>query len=66
MVRPCESLIIQSMIPRTLFTPEHETFRDTQIAGIALSRRATLATRNMRHFQDLRVPVVDPWQTEAR
>jgi hypothetical protein len=40
-------------------------FRDTQIAGIALSRRATLATRNTRHFQDLRVPVVDPWQAEA-
>ena len=37
-------------------------FRDTQIAGIALSRRATLATRNLRHFRDLRVPVVDPWR----
>jgi predicted nucleic acid-binding protein len=37
-------------------------FRDTQIAGVALSRRATLATRNMRHFQDLRVAVVNPWQ----
>jgi len=36
--------------------------RDTQIAGIALTRRATLATRNLRHFQDLDVPVVDPWQ----
>jgi hypothetical protein len=36
--------------------------RDTQIAGIALARRATLATRNLRHFRDLRVPVVDPWQ----
>ncbi|MGH6784452.1 MAG: type II toxin-antitoxin system VapC family toxin [Sphingomicrobium sp.] len=36
--------------------------RDTQIAGIALTRRATLATRNQRHFQDLNVPVVDPWQ----
>jgi len=35
--------------------------RDTQIAGIALARRATLATRNVRHFQDLNVPVVDPW-----
>ena len=41
-------------------------FRDTQIAGIALSRRATLATRNTRHFQDLRVPVVDPWQAQVR
>jgi len=37
-------------------------FRDTQIAGVALSRGATLATRNTRHFQDLRVAVVDPWQ----
>ena len=36
--------------------------RDTQIAGIALARRATLATRNVRHFRDLNVPVVDPWQ----
>lgn len=36
--------------------------RDTQIAGIALARRATLATRNVRHFSDLKVPVVDPWE----
>lgn len=36
--------------------------RDTQIAGIALARRASLATRNVRHFQDLKVPVIDPWQ----
>ena len=35
--------------------------RDTLIAGIALARRATLATRNVRHFADLEVPVVDPW-----
>jgi len=36
--------------------------RDTQIAGIALARRATLATRNVRIFADLKVPVVNPWQ----
>jgi hypothetical protein len=35
--------------------------RDTFIAGIALARRATLATRNTRHFEDLSVPVVNPW-----
>ena len=35
--------------------------RDTQIAGIALARRATLATRNVRHFADLKIPIVDPW-----
>ena len=36
-------------------------FRDTQIAGIALSRRADIATRNRRHFEDLDVAVIDPW-----
>ena len=35
--------------------------RDTQIAGISLARHATLATRNVRHFADLTVPIVDPW-----
>ena len=35
--------------------------RDTMIAGIAVSRHATLATRNLRHFDDLPTPVVDPW-----
>ena len=35
--------------------------RDTFIAGIALARRATLATRNVRHFDDFSVPVVNPW-----
>jgi predicted nucleic acid-binding protein len=35
--------------------------RDTQIAGIVLARRATLATRNVRHFADLDVQVIDPW-----
>lgn len=40
--------------------------RDTQIAGIAIARRATLATRNVRHFQGLKVSVVDPWRSEVR
>lgn len=35
--------------------------RDAQIAGIALARRATLATANIRHFRDLGVRLVDPW-----
>ena len=40
--------------------------RDTQIAGIALARRATLATRNARHFADLKINVIDPWQAPGR
>ncbi len=35
--------------------------RDTQLAGIALARRATIATRNLRHFTDLGVRLIDPW-----
>jgi toxin FitB len=35
--------------------------RDSMIAGIALAQQATLATRNVRHFDDLNVLVVDPW-----
>jgi predicted nucleic acid-binding protein len=35
--------------------------RDTQIAGIVLARRGTLATRNIRHFADLKISIVDPW-----
>jgi toxin FitB len=38
--------------------------RDTQIAGIALARRATLATRNVRHFSDLKISIVDPWAVQ--
>jgi predicted nucleic acid-binding protein len=36
--------------------------RDSMIAGIAIAHRATLATRNTRHFADLAVPVIDPWR----
>ena len=36
-------------------------FRDIEIAGIISARRATLVTRNVRHFQDLGIRVVDPW-----
>jgi predicted nucleic acid-binding protein len=37
--------------------------RDTLMAGIVVSRRAELATRNLRHFDDLEIAVVDPWAT---
>lgn len=40
-------------------------FRDTFIAGIALSRNATIATRNLKDFRDAGVPLVDPWKDGA-
>lgn len=36
--------------------------RDTFIAGIALAYGASIATRNVRHFDDLSVPVINPWE----
>ena len=35
--------------------------RDTMIAGIVLASHATLATRNVKHFQDIAKSVVNPW-----
>ncbi len=35
--------------------------RDTMIAGIALAHRATLATRNEAHFEDIAGSVINPW-----
>ncbi len=35
--------------------------RDVQIAGIVAARKATLATRNTRHFEHLGIVLVDPW-----
>lgn len=40
--------------------------RDTLIAGIALARRASIATRNTRHFEGLDVPVINPWDERQR
>jgi toxin FitB len=36
--------------------------KDTLIAGIAVSRGAAIATRNVRHFDDLPVQVINPWE----
>lgn len=35
--------------------------RDTMIAGIVLANRATLATRNTSHFEDIPAPLLNPW-----
>ena|ERR1039458_10018394 len=35
--------------------------RDTMIAGIVLASHAKLATRNVKHFEDIARSVVNPW-----
>ena len=37
--------------------------RDLQIAGIATARKASVATRNVRHFEGLGLDVINPWST---
>ena len=37
--------------------------RDTMIAGIVLAHHATLATRNIAHFDDISAPLINPWTT---
>ncbi|MBF0372265.1 MAG: type II toxin-antitoxin system VapC family toxin [Alphaproteobacteria bacterium] len=50
-----------SIAARRRLAGQSVEFRDTQIAGIVLARRAILATRNVRHFADIATQVVDPW-----
>lgn len=38
---------------------------DGMIAGIAIARRAILATRNVRDFRDLAIGIVNPWDAPA-
>jgi toxin FitB len=35
--------------------------RDVRIAGIAKARKATLATRNVKHFDWIGLSVINPW-----
>jgi toxin FitB len=39
--------------------------RDSQIAGIVLARRAKFATRNIRHFADLTIEIMNPWEATS-
>jgi hypothetical protein len=39
--------------------------RDTMIAGIVLAHHATLATRNIRDFEDIEATLVNPWSGNA-
>jgi hypothetical protein len=36
------------------------------IAGIVFTRSASLATRNVKHFADAEIGVIDPWTAVRR
>src|SRR5580658_3891488 len=49
-----------------LMASRHKTgrtgeLRDTMIAGIVLAQHAILATRNTAHFDEVTIPLVNPW-----
>lgn len=39
--------------------------RDLMIAGITLAHRATLATGNLKHFQQTGIPLLSPWDAKS-
>ncbi len=40
-------------------------FVDSLIAATAIANGLTVVTRNVRHFEDLGVPVLNPWEPDA-
>ena len=38
---------------------------DMQIAGIAISRKIPIATRDVQDFEDIGVKLINPWSTSA-
>jgi toxin FitB len=45
----------------TYRVPEHAPLDDALIAAIAAAQDMTVATRNIRHFEPLGVPCLNPW-----
>lgn len=41
-----------------------QDLRDTMIAAIALAHRAALATRNVSHFEDAGIRLINPWEKQ--
>lgn len=44
--------------------PEHAPLDDALIAAVAQSAEMTVATRNIKHFEPLDVPCLNPWDME--
>lgn len=44
-----------------LMHPRTRAYRDAMIAATAMAHGCTIVTRNIRDFQDLSLPLIDPW-----
>lgn len=49
----------------TYRVPEHAPLDDALIAAIAQAADRVVVTRNLKHFEPLGVPCVDPWDPES-
>ncbi len=54
------------IVPMRLHRGHPISVPDAQIAAIALAHGATLATRNVKDFEETGVPLVNPWDTQLR
>jgi predicted nucleic acid-binding protein len=45
-----------------LMHPRTRPYRDAMIAATAMAHGCTIVTRNIRDFQDLPLPLIDPWK----
>lgn len=61
---PVDSAIAQRAA--RLHVPDPRPERDALIAAAALVHRLTVVTRNVRDFEPMGVPVVNPWKGSAR
>ena len=50
----------------TYRVPEHAPLDDALIAAVAQVADMTVVTRNVRHFEPLGVPCLDPWESGGR
>lgn len=49
-----------------LHVPDPRPDRDSLIAATALDHGLTVVTRNVKDFEPMGVPVIDPWNTKPR
>jgi toxin FitB len=49
----------------TLHVPDPQSDRDALIGATALVHGMTVATRNVRDFQRMGIPIIDPWKPNS-
>jgi predicted nucleic acid-binding protein len=57
------SIFYGRLVGERKLSGRHMTILDGMIAAIALRHNASLATRNIRHFQGIGLTLINPWET---